>query len=408
MDSNYFMYHIRSTFYGYKKSQVDDYVSDLLYKNRLRMFELSFRIIKLEGDREQLELISKGLKRNLMQCSVENLPVEMLAHIIDDRNSRKVTPPTKVIVKKVSTNVKTMKAMKTINGTVENVKQELETLTDKVDNLIAVIEKSNILKEKTEIELNSETSDNDLIIGATSTDDTMDVDDIVNIEEHDKKETNQITKNSAIIAKEAMIHIQQEIASGDGERGKVLNFTRVNAGKPFYVIKQDVIKKQPDSFWGIAVNDYHRSEQDSFRIEADEIFNYVNRISYNSTYNSFFDRRSDSKQDHISVNNDMIAMKEAAATSEMNYDTAKIKLYEDKRRTDQKQVINNLSPAEEDAKYIRQKYIIGKIAGEDLFDRKGNLIIGRNNLITSDKVDYADREGKLSELIISMILPDTE
>jgi hypothetical protein len=62
----------------------------------------------------------------------------------------------------------------------------------------------------------------------------------------------------------------------------------------------------------------------------------------------------------------------------------------------------------EDAKYIRQKYIVGKYAGEDLYDRNGKLIISRRSQITPQVVDYADREGKLPELIVHMILRDME
>jgi hypothetical protein len=55
---------------------------------------------------------------------------------------------------------------------------------------------------------------------------------------------------------------------------------------------------------------------------------------------------------------------------------------------------------------IRQKYISGKIAGEDLLDSKGSIIIAKNEVITDKIVERAEREGKLSELILSMILPE--
>jgi hypothetical protein len=55
---------------------------------------------------------------------------------------------------------------------------------------------------------------------------------------------------------------------------------------------------------------------------------------------------------------------------------------------------------------IRQKYILGKIAGEDLLDSKGNIIIAKNEVITDEIVEKAEREGNLSELILNMALPD--
>jgi len=55
---------------------------------------------------------------------------------------------------------------------------------------------------------------------------------------------------------------------------------------------------------------------------------------------------------------------------------------------------------------IRQKYILGKIAGEDLLDSKGNIIIAKNQVITEEVVEKAERESKLSELILNMVFPD--
>lgn len=59
----------------------------------------------------------------------------------------------------------------------------------------------------------------------------------------------------------------------------------------------------------------------------------------------------------------------------------------------------------EEIRQLRYKYIVGKIAGDDLYDRRGGLIIARNAVITADAVNKADREGKLADLIVSMIIP---
>jgi hypothetical protein len=57
---------------------------------------------------------------------------------------------------------------------------------------------------------------------------------------------------------------------------------------------------------------------------------------------------------------------------------------------------------------LRNKYIVGKIAGEQLLDSMGRVIAAKNAIITLEIVDIADREGKLSELIINMVLPEME
>lgn len=57
---------------------------------------------------------------------------------------------------------------------------------------------------------------------------------------------------------------------------------------------------------------------------------------------------------------------------------------------------------------IRQKYIVGKIAGEDIIDSSGRKIIGKKELITAEVVTAVEKEGKLPELIVNMILPGME
>lgn len=57
---------------------------------------------------------------------------------------------------------------------------------------------------------------------------------------------------------------------------------------------------------------------------------------------------------------------------------------------------------------IRQKYIVGKIAGEDILDSNGQKIVGKKELITDEIVAAVEKEGKLPELIVNMILPGME
>ncbi len=55
---------------------------------------------------------------------------------------------------------------------------------------------------------------------------------------------------------------------------------------------------------------------------------------------------------------------------------------------------------------IQQRYLVGKIAGKDLRDGKGRIIVSRNSIITSEIVKKANEEGVLSDLIINMKIPD--
>lgn len=65
-----------------------------------------------------------------------------------------------------------------------------------------------------------------------------------------------------------------------------------------------------------------------------------------------------------------------------------------------------VSPLNEEIDLIKNQYIVGNKAGEDLYDRNGQLIVSKNGVITSDVVTKAETEGKMADLIIQMILPD--
>ncbi|KLU66429.1 hypothetical protein DEAC_c18280 [Desulfosporosinus acididurans] len=54
---------------------------------------------------------------------------------------------------------------------------------------------------------------------------------------------------------------------------------------------------------------------------------------------------------------------------------------------------------------VRDKYILGKVVGEDITDKNGKIIIRKNESITESVMHLAKNEGKLTELIIHMELP---
>ncbi|MBB3108750.1 putative coiled-coil protein SlyX [Paenibacillus phyllosphaerae] len=64
------------------------------------------------------------------------------------------------------------------------------------------------------------------------------------------------------------------------------------------------------------------------------------------------------------------------------------------------------SPAlTDEIKQIQLRYIVGKIAGESVYAQDGSLIAAKSEPITLEAVQAAERAGKLSELIVHMIIP---
>ena len=54
---------------------------------------------------------------------------------------------------------------------------------------------------------------------------------------------------------------------------------------------------------------------------------------------------------------------------------------------------------------IKSRYIVGKMAGEDLVGLQGKLIISKSSIITRQVVNQAHHEGKLANLIVNMKIP---
>lgn len=54
---------------------------------------------------------------------------------------------------------------------------------------------------------------------------------------------------------------------------------------------------------------------------------------------------------------------------------------------------------------LREKYMVGKIAGEDLFDDNGRLIVAKHAAITPEVIHRAQQAGKMAELIVQMMIP---
>ncbi|MGZ4033179.1 MAG: hypothetical protein ACXVP2_13560 [Tumebacillaceae bacterium] len=54
---------------------------------------------------------------------------------------------------------------------------------------------------------------------------------------------------------------------------------------------------------------------------------------------------------------------------------------------------------------IRNRYIVGKMAGEDLLDNQNRLIVAKGEVISAEVVEIAEREGRLPDLIVNMKIP---
>lgn len=64
--------------------------------------------------------------------------------------------------------------------------------------------------------------------------------------------------------------------------------------------------------------------------------------------------------------------------------------------------------SQEDMDHIKRRYILGKRSGKDIAGSRGDLLVERNAVITDEVIDRAEREGKLVELIVNMVVEGYE
>lgn len=82
-------------------------------------------------------------------------------------------------------------------------------------------------------------------------------------------------------------------------------------------------------------------------------------------------------------------------------------LQNDTEKEANKMVVNETQLKEpQDYDDLRNVYILGKFAGEDLISKTGEIIVHKNAVITEEIVQEAEDAGKLSELIINMTIPE--
>jgi hypothetical protein len=98
------------------------------------------------------------------------------------------------------------------------------------------------------------------------------------------------------------------------------------------------------------------------------------------------------------------AQKQVAATQVKPDFKKEIKPESEEQQEDSTHQMRKSPALTEEILSIRQRYIVGKKTGEDLLDRNGQLIIAKNSTITAQVIEKADAEGKLSDLIVHMII----
>jgi cell division septum initiation protein DivIVA len=107
--------------------------------------------------------------------------------------------------------------------------------------------------------------------------------------------------------------------------------------------------------------------------------------------------------------NNLLALRMKYAPGKTDTDTNEITVTEDSSFEEN---LENVEPYaevnknEDDIIKMRNSFIIGKVAGDDLLDNNAKVVIGKGKTLTEEDIVLAEKESKLPELIVNMVLPN--
>lgn len=201
-----------------------------------------------------------------------------------------------------------------------------------------------------------------------------------------KKEQEDEYKNSQEIVHEyAQEHVQEdikEVAQEHVQNTLHPSLTDRNEEEPSPSQNQELLQTENidavDSFWGDIESNVVDTQNDALLLSDDLFISIDKEFNVLSSQNEQFEKNE---------------TKGSIDTKQPNESVVKEEGFKD--------LIEQIDS-------IKSQYIVGKVAGTDLFDLQGNLIIAKSSLITREIVERANRAGKLADLIVNMKLADSE
>lgn len=227
------------------------------------------------------------------------------------------------------------------------------------------------------------------------------------------KEIETIGKQGSFIEnKSEDVHLREEnkVVGADAQEGKILPFSK-NISIQTSNLLQGSDENQ-SGFWETAVNEYSFgfnslsvNDTDSKIHRMDD---FIKDRNIDNSAKKSIEKENESKNINPVLKSNFwdVTLDEKAdvqkvpdkTISAVNQDS----MFQQPVTVSTKILDNN----NDETALIRNKYIVGKISGETLLDSKGRVIIEKQQVITPEVVEAADREGKLSDLILSMMFPD--
>jgi len=123
--------------------------------------------------------------------------------------------------------------------------------------------------------------------------------------------------------------------------------------------------------------------------------------------NSFW---GDDLDEFIASNSEESLMKETGNVLEQEQNQETVEIIQETpalKHEPEKEAPQPSREVEREITNIKYKYLIGKKVGETLLDSNGQVIASKNSHITAEVIEKAEKEGKLVNLIVNMIIPES-
>lgn len=399
------MTKIREKFWGFRKQEVDDYFLKIQKAQEAELEDLNKKNEACERENESLRQ-----EVNTLSTTQAAFPSEVLLDLAFKRMDRVL----RFIDQAVATDVQAIN--KVASQKVFALENNIKEVEEEIEKVKAVIEVE--IKNILEISRKREHLEN------------------VNVEDKNVYETKNIGKILPIadwlkINREEQPNLGKEFWSEEPAKepkelseqmtsdGTTLESTTkantMNANKAYLNTNRVSIPNEPqvsdDLVKTISQEDNEeKKEQVKSKTDVNEYRN-TQKGSSENIGSAFMDYKTDfwevSPSSEEKINPSFI---EVAATEESVAKAVKPDSSKALKAPETQSIPSEQSQAgvREEILTVRDKYIIGKVAGEDILDTRGEILIRKDEQITLNIMELAQKEGKLAELIIHMVLPGQE
>lgn len=382
-------------FFGLKRKQVDKYINELEKEHASKISELEQKIQKSKKEKEQLDKKLKELEEKLLKHFDDPEFVSLMMK----RAQKAADTINRIARDEVNDIVSSARGkLDSYENEISNTRQKLsftrQHMNNLLKNMIGMLEEdSNIPNSDT----NAASARNKFKV-LSYFDKTLNNESKEDFDlEGNNTQKDSISEFFERAVNEAASHKQENTDEMDRENTDEIKQekTRPNTSEGFWDKDDDY-----DNNTEVTAESGYEENYNNTSTKSGEDIKTDNK---NTKTNNDTKKTTHSKSQTEAAGTNAKANETGPKTAEINAEATEKGPKTAETASETKRESRALS---DEIEFIRHKYIAGKICGKDLYTDKGELIIAKNKTITPEVVEKAEQEGKLSDLIVNMILPD--